>query len=106
MSTRSSRPSALYPLSLHDALPICTSSGSVAIQVFANSGADRAGSFTIAGRAITIQQTAKRSEEHTSELQSHSELVCRLLLEKKKDGHVILFAEDVNFRRLWTGTTR
>src|SRR5438034_3516902 len=27
-----------------------------------------------------------RSEEHTSELQSHSELVCRLLLEKKKDG--------------------
>src|SRR5260221_3806378 len=28
-----------------------------------------------------------RSEEHTSELQSHSDLVCRLLLEKKNDGH-------------------
>src|SRR5436190_23604044 len=28
----------------------------------------------------------RRSEEHTSELQSHSELVCRLLLEKKKSG--------------------
>ena len=28
----------------------------------------------------------KRSEEHTSELQSHSDLVCRLLLEKKKGG--------------------
>src|SRR5947207_9243352 len=27
-----------------------------------------------------------RSEEHTSELQSHSDLVCRLLLEKKKEG--------------------
>src|SRR5260221_3694354 len=27
----------------------------------------------------------KRSEEHTSELQSHSDLVCRLLLEKKKN---------------------
>src|SRR5260221_8724250 len=27
----------------------------------------------------------KRSEEHTSELQSHSDLVCRLLLEKKKE---------------------
>src|SRR5260221_4992483 len=27
-----------------------------------------------------------RSEEHTSELQSHSDLVCRLLLEKKKTG--------------------
>src|SRR5437588_2227822 len=29
--------------------------------------------------------TAERSEEHTSELQSHSDLVCRLLLEKKKN---------------------
>src|SRR5260221_385875 len=29
-------------------------------------------------------QDRKRSEEHTSELQSHSDLVCRLLLEKKK----------------------
>src|SRR5438034_7306137 len=28
-----------------------------------------------------------RSEEHTSELQSHSDLVCRLLLEKKKNEH-------------------
>src|SRR5438132_10888418 len=28
----------------------------------------------------------RRSEEHTSELQSHSDLVCRLLLEKKKNG--------------------
>src|SRR5260221_10100922 len=31
---------------------------------------------------------APRSEEHTSELQSHSDLVCRLLLEKKKNGSV------------------
>src|SRR5436190_7518912 len=30
------------------------------------------------------REQARRSEEHTSELQSHSELVCRLLLEKKK----------------------
>src|SRR5438034_10591922 len=30
---------------------------------------------------------AQRSEEHTSELQSHSDLVCRLLLEKKKNPH-------------------
>src|SRR5947207_9499578 len=30
---------------------------------------------------------AERSEEHTSELQSHSDLVCRLLLEKKKKAH-------------------
>src|SRR5438034_5250724 len=31
-----------------------------------------------------LRKTAGRSEEHTSELQSHSDLVCRLLLEKKK----------------------
>src|SRR3989475_9417219 len=31
---------------------------------------------------------ASRSEEHTSELQSQSNLVCRLLLEKKKNGHI------------------
>src|SRR5438034_7725222 len=31
-----------------------------------------------------------RSEEHTSELQSHSDLVCRLLLEKKKENHSFL----------------
>src|SRR5439155_24315722 len=30
-----------------------------------------------------------RSEEHTSELQSRGHLVCRLLLEKKKDGHAL-----------------
>src|SRR5260221_6812665 len=33
---------------------------------------------------IALDGTEYRSEEHTSELQSHSDLVCRLLLEKKK----------------------
>src|SRR5947207_8772148 len=43
----------------------------------------RADSLTLQGR--TDSASAKlRSEEHTSELQSHSDLVCRLLLEKKK----------------------
>src|SRR5438034_7563986 len=32
----------------------------------------------------TVGDLTRRSEEHTSELQSHSDLVCRLLLEKKK----------------------
>src|SRR5438132_6791091 len=36
------------------------------------------------GRARTPRRSPSRSEEHTSELQSHSDLVCRLLLEKKK----------------------
>src|SRR5438034_4716824 len=35
-------------------------------------------------RATNIHVVDARSEEHTSELQSHSDLVCRLLLEKKK----------------------
>src|SRR5438132_9253248 len=35
---------------------------------------------------IAITWTSWRSEEHTSELQSHSDLVCRLLLEKKKNA--------------------
>src|SRR5438270_5507405 len=35
---------------------------------------------------VSLGSTASRSEEHTSELQSQSNLVCRLLLEKKKAG--------------------
>src|SRR5947207_9890410 len=42
-------------------------------------------SASVAPRAQSRQTaSASRSEEHTSELQSHSDLVCRLLLEKKK----------------------
>src|SRR5260221_4208398 len=37
---------------------------------------------------FTCGITASRSEEHTSELQSHSDLVCRLLLEKKKKKRI------------------
>src|SRR2546425_2995787 len=41
---------------------------------------------TISGNAVDVVQTAlERSEEHTSELQSLAYLVCRLLLEKKKN---------------------
>src|SRR5438034_7810748 len=39
------------------------------------------------GPESTAALRRKRSEEHTSELQSHSDLVCRLLLEKKKQIH-------------------
>src|SRR5260370_5362838 len=39
----------------------------------------------------------RRSEEHTSELQSHLNLVCRLLLEKKKNKHYITLADDPRF---------
>src|SRR5438034_4564849 len=40
--------------------------------------------FEVAGLADEMASVLNRSEEHTSELQSHSDLVCRLLLEKKK----------------------
>src|SRR5437588_9006700 len=41
-----------------------------------------------ARRALHVDESGlARSEEHTSELQSHSDLVCRLLLEKKKKKH-------------------
>src|SRR5438132_7037968 len=38
----------------------------------------------LAGSSVVMITAGVRSEEHTSELQSHSDLVCRLLLEKKK----------------------
>src|SRR5438034_6847308 len=46
----------------------------------------KCGQQTPAGSAQAAARRARgpRSEEHTSELQSHSDLVCRLLLEKKK----------------------
>src|SRR5438105_6040730 len=46
---------------------------------------------TVAGRPTTVVKESKervRSEEHTSELQSRVDLVCRLLLEKKKQRKV------------------
>src|SRR5690349_22841530 len=42
------------------------------------------GPVIAAGSTGSMPATAKRSEEHTSELQSRRDLVCRLLLEKKK----------------------
>src|SRR6185369_12932741 len=46
------------------------------------------GSTLLVGDAVrvTVMAREQRSEEHTSELQSHLNLVCRLLLEKKKTG--------------------
>src|SRR5438034_3485440 len=43
------------------------------------------GRCCLPGSGPEAEFRARRSEEHTSELQSHSDLVCRLLLEKKKD---------------------
>src|SRR5256886_12056938 len=98
----------IYTLSLHDALPISMVSGSFR---------KLAASFLISGEKVaenirfwrffgsrlmmrcrsgrkpmSSMRTASsitRSEEHTSELQSQSNLVCRLLLENKKHSHIL-----------------
>src|SRR2546427_6810736 len=48
------------------------------------SAAEKRWMFRLKMRNVWASKTANRSEEHTSELQSQSNLVCRLLLEKKK----------------------
>src|SRR5690606_41896365 len=76
----------IYTLSLHDALPIY-------LDRHALEARDRAAridplvaqdAFRIVRREIGVDPREERSEEHTSELQSRENLVCRLLLEKKK----------------------
>src|SRR6266702_8687405 len=63
----------IYTLSLHDALPI------------------RNGSTCETWFVTRIAAPCFRSEEHTSELQSRGHLVCRLLLEKKKQKQNTVF---------------
>src|SRR5947207_12025637 len=86
----------IYTLSLHDALPICDG-----VIVVSQDGGEwgwvfwpQRGEYANTTRFLTDEDAVARlevepfarprSEEHTSELQSHSDLVCRLLLEKKK----------------------
>src|SRR5207244_5856577 len=94
-----------YTLSLHDALPICFCLAWPSIhfsnpladdaESFPNSTTGRSGffassslsvAFSVLGVSVGVSLglIARRSEEHTSELQSPDHLVCRLLLEKKK----------------------
>src|SRR5256885_5212699 len=73
----------IYTLSLHDALPILLlqDRGCVAPGYATGMQAREAQAETFLGHGVAIPH---RSEEHTSELQSPCNLVCRLLLEKKK----------------------
>src|SRR2546428_2917776 len=77
-------PTEIYTLSLHDALPISRGQRSLQgiLVVVALCGDDHEGPW--AGLQRIQRRGHARSEEHTSELQSRSDLVCRLLLEKKK----------------------
>src|SRR5256885_7807642 len=51
-----------------------------------DAGADYVGTIRKTRRDVLWRKAASRSEEHTSELQSPCNLVCRLLLEKKKNA--------------------
>src|SRR2546421_8126733 len=76
----------IYTLSLHDALPIFTNLGFVLLRQGARDLAAASLVDAVDGaREHGQMRHAARSEEHTSELQSRSDLVCRLLLEKKKE---------------------
>src|SRR5260221_12229718 len=72
----------IYTLSLHDALPISSANRRWHLGFRACCG-DCHDLSCGAHRSDRVLRTW-RSEEHTSELQSHSDLVCRLLLEKKQ----------------------
>src|SRR5437016_8100361 len=87
----------IYPLSLHDALPIFTADHVSHLTAFLDERIHGADSGEVSAKVEQSKYrpskkllyfrrnlAAIRSEEHTSELQSLTNLVCRLLLEKKK----------------------
>src|SRR5699024_12556052 len=90
-STRFARPD-ICTLSLHDALPICSiislPIGMLFIILFFVT--DKIRPLDIGCVCLGVCSYLFRSEEHTSELQSRFELVCPLLLEKKKRQYTIL----------------
>src|SRR2546430_9309367 len=89
----------IYTLSLHDALPISSSAGQgsgPSIRATSSSARRGPSSQMAISSTSSCPPTARiscsairacRSEEHTSELQSQSNLVCRLLLEKEKHSN-------------------
>src|SRR3712207_8608374 len=78
----------IYTLSLHDALPISRGTkpdAAICSRIGRSiSPVSHRRPTTSAGSSRAVMSPRKRSEEHTSELQSRQYLVCRLLLDKKK----------------------
>src|SRR5438067_3753908 len=72
----------IYTLSLHDALPI-----------FWSAGVCQPARITGCAAVLVL----RRSEEHTSELQSRFDLVCRLLLEKKNHQRLVHYLDSVAY---------
>src|SRR5690606_41702378 len=91
-----SAPTEIYTLSLHDALPIYQVRDTVRaaggdVEVFSEPGVGTKFCVRLPiargedEASLSSPRRETRSEEHTSELQSRENLVCRLLLEKKKN---------------------
>src|SRR5207248_11794044 len=77
----------IYTLSLHDALPISSRQQTSSYSAYPMPCATPPSIWPCARMGLTTSRVGwrrARSEEHTSELQSPYDLVCRLLLEKKK----------------------
>src|SRR5436309_5622968 len=85
----------IYTLSLHDALPI---SGVSLPQRFLLRDPQNRAPRCIPRKVSRPLPPSPRSEEHTSELQSRENLVCRLLLEKKKKKKNTIHPKDENIQ--------
>src|SRR5437016_7742916 len=88
----------IYTLSLHDALPI-----SVDLSLASLAYAKRK-TLELGVSNIAYRQADRRSEEHTSELQSLTNIVCRLLREKKKERSSILPALQIHTKKSVSGS--
>src|SRR2546430_12362221 len=79
----------IYTLSLHDALPILSVEVRQMQRMMSDALSLRVTRFVGVNLSVSNRSVnPARSEEHTSELQSQSNLVCRLLLEKKKKSNI------------------
>ena len=89
----------IYTLSLHDALPICLVSSFETENLHLFNNLRKC--FDFIENSFWLKFSS-RSEEHTSELQSRLHLVCRLLLEKKKQAndrqHIRKIKEDIRIK--------
>src|SRR5256885_12888267 len=90
----------IYTLSLHDALPISPPRAPVA-----DSARSTWVATTTGGSSMPVARAA-RSEEHTSELQSPCNLVCRLLLEKKKKTTIRIYTATCTYTAVAASLSR
>src|SRR2546430_5145283 len=90
-------PTEISPLSLHDALPIYYASKWLADPTSVDND-----TAAVALDLASRKAGEGRSEEHTSELQSQANLVCRLLLAKKRPAELMHLTMNIHSTPAWT----